>query len=151
MKLSTRGHYAITAMMELAINDSEKLVTLADISEVQHISVSYLEQIFASLRKNNLVIGTRGPGGGYTLAKPASEISIADIITGVEEDVDTTLYAGRSHRINIKRSDTEPLWQSLNQKIYDFMKEISLNEFVMQHRYSKQETVNSGYSISIAA
>lgn len=150
MKLSTRGHYAITSMMELAINDSEKLVTLADISEVQHISVSYLEQIFASLRKNNLVVGTRGPGGGYTLARPAREISIADIITGVEDDVDTTLYAGRSHRINIKRSATEPLWQNLNEKIYDFLKSITLEEFVTQHQFQTQPHTEQ-YTISYAA
>ncbi|MBT4837160.1 MAG: Rrf2 family transcriptional regulator [Methylococcales bacterium] len=150
MKLSTRGHYAVTSMMELAINQSEKLITLADISEIQHISVSYLEQIFASLRKNNLVVGTRGPGGGYTLAKPANEISIADIITGVEEDVDTTLYAGRSHRVNIKRSNTEPLWENLNQKIYDFLKEISLDEFVIQHQFSNNSET-SNFSVSIAA
>ena len=145
-----RSHYAVTSMMELAINQSEKLITLADISEIQHISVSYLEQIFASLRKNNLVVGTRGPGGGYTLAKPANEISIADIITGVEEDVDTTLYAGRSHRVNIKRSNTEPLWENLNQKIYDFLKEISLDEFVIQHQFSNNSET-SNFSVSIAA
>ncbi len=135
MKLSTRGHYAITAMMELALKDKQP-ITLADISEVQHISVSYLEQIFANLRKNGLVKGTRGPGGGYCLSRSPENITIAEIIAGVEEDLDTTLYAGRAHRINIKRSETEPLWQHLSGQIYNFLNGITLDYYIKMAKNS---------------
>lgn len=142
MKLSTRGHYAITAMMELALT-KEKLVTLADISGVQHISVSYLEQIFANLRKKGLVKGTRGPGGGYMLARPVNEISVADIISSAEEDIDTTLYAGRSHRLNIKRSQTETYWINLSHKIYEFMDGITLGDCLDQEMAIENSTIKN--------
>jgi len=81
MRLSTKGRYSVTAMLDLAIHDRAGPVTLADISQCQGISLSYLEQLFAKLRSDGLVKGVRGPGGGYRLAKPASEISIASIIS----------------------------------------------------------------------
>ena len=94
MKLSTKGRYAVTAMMDLAINDREGPVTLSDISGWQGISLSYLEQLFSKLRKARLVEGVRGPGGGYRLGKPADKISIAKIILAVDESIDSTQCKG---------------------------------------------------------
>ncbi|MCK4708936.1 MAG: Rrf2 family transcriptional regulator, partial [Gammaproteobacteria bacterium] len=90
MRLSTKGRYGVTAMMDLAIHDNAGPVTLADISQCQGISLSYLEQLFSKLRKHGLVDGVRGPGGGYKLARPADSITVAEIIMAVDEKVDIT-------------------------------------------------------------
>ena len=97
MKLSTKGRYAVTAMMDIALHEKVGPVTLADISQCQGISLSYLEQLFSKLRRNGLVKGVRGPGGGYRLAKPASEISVADIIDSVDEKLDLTKCGGKGN------------------------------------------------------
>ncbi|MDX1698608.1 MAG: Rrf2 family transcriptional regulator, partial [Thiohalobacterales bacterium] len=94
MRLSTKGRYAVTAMLDLAIHHGEGAVTLAEISAAQGISLSYLEQLFARLRKNGLVEGIRGPGGGYRLSRAPDEISVADVIDAIGEGIDVTLCSG---------------------------------------------------------
>lgn len=126
MKLSTKGRYAVTAMMDLALHEKAGPVTLADISQCQGISLSYLEQLFAKLRKHELVSGVRGPGGGYRLAQPADKITVADIITAVDEHVDATRCAGRENCQNGERCLTHDLWTDLSRQIYDFLNGITL-------------------------
>lgn len=130
MKLSTKGRYAVTAMMDLAIHDIDGPVTLADISKCQGISLSYLEQLFARLRKHGLVEGVRGPGGGYRLGKPASQISVANIIMAVDESIDATGCNGQENCNDGKRCLTHKLWQDLSDQLYTFLDGISLSEFV---------------------
>jgi Rrf2 family iron-sulfur cluster assembly transcriptional regulator len=130
MKLSTKGRYAVTAMMDLAIHDIDGPVTLADISKCQGISLSYLEQLFARLRKHGLVEGVRGPGGGYRLGKPASQISVANIITAVDESLDATGCKGKENCHDGQRCLTHQLWQDLSAQLYVFLDGISLSDFV---------------------
>ncbi len=130
MKLSTKGRYAVTAMMDLAIHDIDGPVTLADISKCQGISLSYLEQLFSKLRKHGLVEGVRGPGGGYRLGKPASQISVANIIVAVDESIDATGCSGKADCHGGKQCLTHNLWQDLSERLYEFLDGIKLNEFV---------------------
>ena len=118
MKLSTKGRYAVTAMMDLAIHDHEGPVTLADISNCQGISLSYLEQLFSKLRKSGLVEGVRGPGGGYRLGKPASHISIAQIIVAVDENIDATRCRGNEDCHGGDKCLTHELWADLSCLLY---------------------------------
>lgn len=129
MRLSTRGRYAVTAMMDLALHNQVGPVTLADISTCQDISLSYLEQLFAKLRQANLVKGVRGPGGGYRLARPATEITVADIITAVDEQVDATRCQGRENCHGGKRCLTHELWTDLSEQIFQFLDNITLDRF----------------------
>ena len=128
MKLSTKGRYAITAMMELALRHKQGPVTLADISINQGISLSYLEQLFAALRGKQLVRGVRGPGGGYYLGKASAEISIADIICAVDEWVEFTRCGGREDCRDGERCLTHTLWDHLSDEIYNFLNGISLSD-----------------------
>lgn len=130
MKLSTKGRYAVTAMMDLAIHDKFGPVTLAEISHCQNISLSYLEQLFAKLRKHTLVEGVRGPGGGYRLARAASAITVADIILAVDERVDNTRCAGRENCQKGRRCLTHELWDDLSHQILSFLEGITLAQFV---------------------
>ena len=130
MKLSTKGRYAIMAMMEEALNQKTRPVTLADISEEQGISISYLEQLFARLRKNGLVKGTRGPGGGYCLARPANEITIADIVTTVEDKLPVKHPVSAADAPNSTRSIIFRTWEKLSQQIYDYLSTITLAQFM---------------------
>lgn len=130
MRLSTKGRYAVTAMMDLAIHDRKGPVTLADISSCQDISLSYLEQLFAKLRKSGLVKGVRGPGGGYRLAKARSDISIAQIICAVDEKVDATMCSGEENCQKGERCLTHELWMGLSKRIYEFLDGISLEDFL---------------------
>ena len=130
MRLSTKGRYSVTAMLDLAIHDRAGPVTLADISQCQGISLSYLEQLFAKLRSSGLVKGVRGPGGGYRLAKPASEISIASIISAVDESVDVTRCKGEGNCQRGEKCLTHELWTSLSARLYDFLDNITLAQFV---------------------
>jgi len=130
MKLSTKGRYAVTAMMDLAIHDREGPVTLSDISNCQGISLSYLEQLFAKLRQTGLVEGVRGPGGGYRLGKPAHQISVADIIMAVDESIDNTRCKGNLDCNKGERCLTHHLWNDLSDRLYDFLNEITLSEFI---------------------
>jgi len=130
MRLSTKGRYAVTAMLDLAIQGDKKPVTLAEISENQGISLSYLEQLFAALRSKELVKGIRGPGGGYFLGRDASEISIANIICAVDEWVEFTRCKGRKDCNSGQRCLTHSLWDDLSTQIYEFLTEITLQELV---------------------
>ncbi|HHQ43001.1 MAG TPA: Rrf2 family transcriptional regulator [Chromatiales bacterium] len=130
MKLSTKGRYAVTAMLELALHENERPVTLAEISQCQGISLSYLEQLFAKLRRRGLVEGVRGPGGGYRLARPASEITVAEIITAVDEKMDATRCGGEENCQDGQRCLTHELWTELSRQIYEFLDGITLAGFL---------------------
>jgi len=130
MRLSTKGRYAVTAMLDLALHGEGGPMTLSDISVNQGISLSYLEQLFAALRGKQLVRGIRGPGGGYFLAKPARDISIADIICAVDEWVEFTRCGGRENCHGGKRCLTHSLWNELSDEIFDFLSHITLAELV---------------------
>jgi Rrf2 family iron-sulfur cluster assembly transcriptional regulator len=130
MKLSTKGRYAVTAMLDLALNDGKNPVTLAEISQCQGISLSYLEQLFARLRKAGLVAGVRGPGGGYRLAREAQGITIADIIDAVDEHLDATRCEGREDCQDGQKCLTHELWCELSVQIHGFLKQINLAEFL---------------------
>ncbi|MBK1725785.1 Rrf2 family transcriptional regulator [Halorhodospira neutriphila] len=128
MRLSTKGRYAVTAMMDLALQSDQGPVTLAEISGTQGISLSYLEQLFARMRRAGLVVGVRGPGGGYRLAKAANEISIAQVISAVDENVDTTRCKGDEDCEEGERCLTHELWADLSCQIYDFLDGITLEQ-----------------------
>lgn len=130
MRLSTKGRYAVTAMLDLAIHAERGPITLAEISHGQGISLSYLEQLFARLRREGLVEGVRGPGGGYRLAKPVADISVADIIAAVDETVDATQCEGKENSQDGKRCLTHDLWNSLSTQIFNYLASINLAEFL---------------------
>lgn len=130
MRLTTKGRYAVTAMLDLAIHGDAGPVNLADISERQSISVSYLEQLFARLRRSGLVTSVRGPGGGYRLASPADTIFIASIIDAVDEQVDATRCGGEGSCQDGQMCLTHYLWQDLSTQIHVFLSGISLGDIV---------------------
>ena len=130
MRLTTKGRYAVTAMLDLAIHHGQGPITLADIAERQGISLSYLEQLFARLRKRTLVASVRGPGGGYSLGRDASQIFVAEVITAVDESVDTTRCGGAHNCQNNQRCLTHDLWHDLSQRIYEYLNHISLRDLV---------------------
>lgn len=132
MKLSTKGRYAVTAMLDLALHGQSGPVTLTEIANGQGLSLSYLEQLFARLRRRGLVEGMRGPGGGYRLARPAAEISVADIITAVDENVDVTRCAGRENCQDGERCLTHDLWTDLSRQLYEFLDAITLETLVLR-------------------
>ena len=132
MRLSTKGRYAVTAMLDLALNGTQGPVTLAEISENQGISLSYLEQLFAALRSKGLVRGVRGPGGGYYLGRESDEISIADIICAVDEWVEFTRCKGRQNCQDGQRCLTHSLWDDLSQQIFMFLTDITLDDLVQR-------------------
>ncbi len=130
MRLTTKGRYAVTAMLDLALHRDQGPITLADISQRQGISLSYLEQLFSKLRKQGLVESTRGPGGGYRLGLPASEIAVASVIAAVDESVDATRCGGLENCQGEQRCLTHELWCELSQQIYDFLSNINLGQLV---------------------
>ena len=132
MRLTTRGRYAVTAMLDLALHYQSGPVSLSEIAERQGISQSYLEQLFSRLRKRGLVDATRGPGGGYRLLKSSDDISVADVIDAVDETVDATRCGGQQNCQGKKRCLTHDLWADLSTQIRDFLGNISLNELVGQ-------------------
>ena len=134
MRLSTKGRYAVTAMLDLAIHHEEGPVTLADISETQGISLSYLEQLFAKLRKHDLVKGMRGPGGGYRLARLPAEISVAQVIDAIGEGIDVTMCGGNEDCQDGERCLTHELWKKLGTEIFDFLNGITLASFLERDR-----------------
>ncbi len=130
MKLSTKGRYAVTAMMDIALHEKVGPVTLADISQCQGISLSYLEQLFSKLRKHGLVKGVRGPGGGYRLAKSADQISVADIIDSVDEKLDLTKCGGKGDCNNGEKCLTHKLWFDLTCDLHKFLSGVKLDQYV---------------------
>jgi Rrf2 family iron-sulfur cluster assembly transcriptional regulator len=134
MKLTTKGRYAVTAMLDLAINSVEGPTTLADISQRQGISLSYLEQLFAKLRKQGLVKSTRGPGGGYSLGKPGDQISIDHVISAVDESVEVMRCEGKANCYNNGPCLTHELWSELSDRIHNFLGGITVGELVDRHQ-----------------
>jgi len=133
MRLTTKGRYAVTAMLDLALHYKDGPITLADISQRQGISLSYLEQLFSKLRKNGLVDSARGPGGGYRLSRDAAEICVADVITAVDEKVDAMRCNGMGNCHEEGQCLTHELWCDLSNQIYSFLQGISLAKLVAQH------------------
>lgn len=133
MRLTSKGRYAVTAMLDVALHTATGPVALADISARQGISLSYLEQLFARLRKQGLVSSVRGPGGGYQLGRDASAISVSDVISAVDESVDATRCQGKSDCQSGTRCLTHTLWTDLSNRIEDFLTNITLGELVNQH------------------
>jgi Rrf2 family iron-sulfur cluster assembly transcriptional regulator len=137
MRLTTKGRYAVTAMLDLALHATEKPVPLADISARQGISLSYLEQLFARLRKQGLVDSARGPGGGYKLSRGAKQIAVADVINAIDEKVNVTRCEGAGDCQNGEPCLTHELWDDLSQQINKFLTEISLGQLV-ERRYTRE-------------
>jgi Rrf2 family iron-sulfur cluster assembly transcriptional regulator len=130
MRLTTKGRFAVTAMLDLATRGGRGPVTLSAISERQKISLSYLEQLFGKLRKNNVVASVRGPGGGYCLARPANKITIVDIIVAVDEPLDTTNCKAQGNCQDGKPCETHELWFGLNEKIHEYLAGVNLQQLV---------------------
>ncbi|WP_286235136.1 Fe-S cluster assembly transcriptional regulator IscR [Thalassotalea sediminis] len=132
MKLTSKGRYAVTAMLDVAIHAADGPVSLADISERQGISLSYLEQLFSRLRKHGLVNSIRGPGGGYRLGKCSAQIYVADVITAVDESINATKCGGKGDCQSGDQCLTHSLWTDLSNRIEEFLQGISLSELVEQ-------------------
>lgn len=133
MRLTTKGRYAVTAVLDLAIHEGTGPIALADIAHRQGISLSYLEQLFAKLRRHAIVASVRGPGGGYNLARDAGSISVAEVITAVDEHMDTTRCGGA---LNCKSDGpclTHDLWMDLSNRIHGYLSQISLKDLVERH------------------
>lgn len=133
MRLTTKGRYAVTAMLDLAIHNENGPISLADISGRQGISLSYLEQLFSRLRRRGLVVSTRGPGGGYSLSRPADQIAVAEVISAVDEVVDTTRCGGAGDCQDHQQCLTHDLWIDLSNQIRRFLSEISLGELMARN------------------
>jgi Rrf2 family iron-sulfur cluster assembly transcriptional regulator len=132
MRLTTKGRFAVTAMIDVALRQHAGPVTLAGIAERQKISLSYLEQLFGKLRRNQLVASTRGPGGGYTLAKPLVAVTVADIISAVDEPLDATSCGGKGNCHDDHPCMTHDLWMSLNKRMHEYLNSVNLDELVRQ-------------------
>jgi Rrf2 family transcriptional regulator, iron-sulfur cluster assembly transcription factor len=130
MRLTTKGRFAVTAMVDLAMRGDNGPVTLAAISERQKISLSYLEQLFGKLRRNNIVKSVRGPGGGYRLARPAAQIPVSEIILAVDEPLDATNCEGRGDCNEGNPCITHELWDGLTKTIYNYLAKVSLQQMV---------------------
>jgi len=148
MRLTTKGRYAVTAMLDLSINASKGPVTLSDISKRQDISLSYLEQLFAKLRKQSLVSSVRGPGGGYLLGRSDNEIDVAEIIDAVSESLDTTKCRGKGDCQGGEICLTHHLWEDLSEQIHKFLSGITLADLVSKREIeliarNQQERMNS--------
>ena len=134
MRLTTKGRFAVTAMVDLALHANEGPVTLAEISGRQSISLSYLEQLFGKLRRHELVESVRGPGGGYTLARAMNTVTVADIVTAVDEALDATQCGGRENCHDDRRCMTHDLWANLNVKMIEYLDSVSLHDLVSKQR-----------------
>jgi Rrf2 family iron-sulfur cluster assembly transcriptional regulator len=130
MRMTTKGRFAVTAMMDLAMQQHCGPVSLAGISQRQNISLSYLEQLFAKLRKHELVDSVRGPGGGYQITKPLSDVSVADVILAVDEPLDATQCGGKENCTAQGQCMTHDLWSSLNDKMLDYLSSVTLFSLV---------------------
>ncbi len=130
MRLTTKGRFAVTAMIDLALRGGDGPVTLAGISERQNISLSYLEQLFGKLRRHHLVDSVRGPGGGYCLSRPSAQITVADIVRAVDEPLDATQCGGYENCKDEERCMTHELWSTLNRKMYEYLTSVTLFDLV---------------------
>lgn len=134
MRLTTKGRFAVTAMMDLALRGEGGPVALASISERQGISLSYLEQLFGKLRRHKLVDSVRGPGGGYCIARSFDQVAVADIIRAVDEQLDATQCGGRENCHDEHRCMTHDLWSTLNAKMFDYLASVTLAELVCREK-----------------
>jgi Rrf2 family iron-sulfur cluster assembly transcriptional regulator len=142
MRLTTKGRFAVTAMIDVAMYGTGGPVTLAAVSDRQKISLSYLEQLFGKLRRAGLVDSVRGPGGGYNLARAAAEVSVADVIIAVDEPIDATQCGGRENcHDGDRRCMTHELWASLNSHIFSFLRSVTLADLVAQQHNRPGEVV----------
>lgn len=134
MRLTTKGRFAVTAMVDLALQQGKGPVTLAGISERQSISLSYLEQLFSKLRRHELVDSVRGPGGGYQITKPLSQVSVADVIIAVDEPLDATQCGGKEDCTIEGQCMTHDLWSTLNRKMLDYLNSVTLQSLVDKNK-----------------
>lgn len=134
MRLTTKGRFAVTAMIDVTIQGGEGPVTLAGVAERQKISLSYLEQLFGKLRRAGLVASVRGPGGGYRLARKAEDVSVADVIVAVDEPLDATQCGGLGNCRDEQQCMTHDLWANLNSHILAYLKSVTLADLVRKHR-----------------
>ena len=134
MKLTTKGRYAVTAMLDLALHGDSGPVSLAEISNRQEISLSYLEQLFSKLRRNGLVTSTRGPGGGYSVARELHQVAVSEIICAVNESVDATQCGGKENCHSHGRCLTHDLWEGLSAQIEEFLSSVSLQDMIDRQR-----------------
>ena len=141
MRLTTKGRFAVTAMLDLALRGGKNPVTLAGISERQDISLSYLEQLFSRLRRHELVESVRGPGGGYYLARALDDVSVADIIRAVDEPIDATQCGGKENCHDEHRCLTHDLWTGLNAHIYDSLDNVTLATLVAKQDECKDKVL----------
>ena len=137
MRLTTKGRYAVTAMLDLAVHRSSDPVSLAGISQRQEISLSYLEQLFSRLRRHKLVVSIRGPGGGYKLSRNADDIYIAQIVDAVNEPLDVTNCKGKGNCQKGEVCLTHHLWSDLSEQIHEFLSGISLADLVVRRDIQK--------------
>ncbi|TCV90752.1 Fe-S cluster assembly transcription factor [Sulfurirhabdus autotrophica] len=145
MRLTTKGRFAVTAMIDLGMRHGQGPVTLAGISDRQKISLSYLEQLFGKLRRHALVDSVRGPGGGYCLAKSMDEVSVADIIRAVDEPIDATQCGGRGNcRDDEQQCMTHDLWMNLNARIFDYLTSVKLSHLVESQNVEGVAVANDG-------
>ena len=154
MKLTSKGRYAVTAMLDVTIHAVSGPVSLADISERQGISLSYLEKLFSRLRKEGLVTSVRGPGGGYRLGRCSAQIAVADVIYAVNESVDATKCSGKGNCQGGEQCLTHSLWEGLSQRIEEFLRNITLSELVakgdVQEVSKRQDELHINANKSIA-
>ena len=134
MKLTTKGRFAVTAILDLALNETDSPVTLAEISKRQSISLSYLEQLFSRMRRVGLVKSVRGPGGGYRTAIDSRTLTVKDIITSVDEQIDATQCGGSENCQEGGRCITHNLWASLNHKILDYLESLTLAQLIYEQK-----------------
>lgn len=134
MRLTTKGRFAVTALLDLAMQHGAGPVTLAGISQRQQISLSYLEQLFAKLRQRSLVDSVRGPGGGYCLAKDMGQVTVAEIILAVDEPIDSTQCGGKENCHDDRKCLTHDLWENLNDLIFDHLGAVTLKQLVDEEK-----------------
>lgn len=151
MRLTTKGRFAVTAMLDLALHESGRPVTLASISERQDISLSYLEQLFSRLRQQGLVKSVRGPGGGYRLGREPKSISVSDIIRAVDEQIDATQCGGNENCHDERRCMTHDLWTALNYKILEYLESVSLAQLVASQTGGKKISLSGSRRVRSAA
>ncbi len=144
MRLTTKGRFAVTAMLDLAMHAQDGPVALASVSTRQKISLSYLEQLFSKLRRGSLVESVRGPGGGYNLARPLNQLTVADIIKAVEEPIDSRQCEGRDNCLGNRRCMTHDLWEDLNTTVIDYLNGVTLAQLVQKQR---TQTVSAPVSL----
>ncbi len=143
MRLTTKGRFAVTAMMDLALRGDDGPVALAGVSERQKISLSYLEQLFGKLRRYSLVDSVRGPGGGYCIARPLNMVTVADIVRAVDEPLDATQCGGRENCLDDHRCMTHDLWAALNAKMYDYLSSVTLADLAERQRAKEAKSGSS--------